>query len=206
MSDRLFAAALEGFAVGASLIIAIGAQNAFVLRQGLDRRHVFAVATVCTVSDAVLIAAGVAGLGALVHAAPGMLTAITLAGAAFLAIYGALALRRAFAAERLRPDSAASASLMATVAMCLALTWLNPHVYLDTVVLIGALSSRHAPPAAVAFGAGAIVASAAWFYGLAYGARLLAPLFLRPRAWQILDVVIALVMWALAARLVAEAL
>jgi L-lysine exporter family protein LysE/ArgO len=206
MSDGLFAAALEGFAVGASLIIAIGAQNAFVLRQGLDRRHVFAVATVCTVSDAVLIAAGVAGLGALVHAAPGMLTAITLAGAAFLAIYGALALRRAFAAERLRPDSAASASLMATVAMCLALTWLNPHVYLDTVVLIGALSSRHAPPAAVAFGAGAIVASAAWFYGLAYGARLLAPLFLRPRAWQILDVVIALVMWALAARLVAEAL
>jgi L-lysine exporter family protein LysE/ArgO len=206
MSDGLAAAALEGFAVGASLIVAIGAQNAFVLRQGLDRRHVFTVATVCTVSDALLIAAGVAGLGALVRAAPAVLTAITLAGAAFLAAYGALALRRALRAERLRPDSGGSAGLMATIAMCLALTWLNPHVYLDTVVLIGALSARHAPAAAAAFGVGAVVASAVWFYGLAYGARLLAPVFARPRAWQILDIAIAVVMWAIAARLVAEAL
>jgi L-lysine exporter family protein LysE/ArgO len=200
MSDGLFAAAVEGFAVGASLIIAIGAQNAFVLRQGLDRRHVFAVATVCTVSDALLIAAGVAGLGALVHAAPGVLTAVTLAGAAFLAAYGALALRRAFAAERLRPDSAASAGLMATVAMCLALTWLNPHVYLDTVILLGSISTRFAGHQA-AFAAGAATGSFLFFFTLGYGAAWLRPIFARPAAWRILETVIAFVMWLIAFRL-----
>jgi L-lysine exporter family protein LysE/ArgO len=202
----LLAAALEGFFLGAGLIVAIGAQNAFVLRQGLERRHVFAVATVCAVSDAVLIAAGVAGLGSLIQRAPWLLAAVTIGGAAFLVTYGLLSFRRAFRRESLRPATAGGAGLAAAVTTALALTWLNPHVYLDTVVLIGALSARHPPAGAVAFGGGAALASVVWFYGLGYGARLAAPLFARPRAWQILDVLIALVMWAIAARLIAEVL
>lgn len=196
---------MEGFLLGASLIVAIGAQNAFVLRQGLERRHVLAVASVCAVSDAILIAAGVAGLGTLIQRAPWLLAAVTIGGAAFLIGYGILSFRRAFRRESLRPASESGGGLAAALSTALALTWLNPHVYLDTVVLIGALSARHAPPGAVAFGGGAVLASVAWFYGLGYGARLLAPLFARPRAWQVLDVLITLVMWAIAARLVVEA-
>ena len=206
MNNAAFPAAAEGFLLGAGLIIAIGAQNAFVLRQGLQRRHVFAVATVCVVSDAILIAAGVAGLGTLVKQHPSWLAAVTIAGASFLAVYGLLSLRRAFRPESLRPAADAATGLGATVATCLALTFLNPHVYLDTVVLIGGLSARYPSPASIAFGVGAAVASTVWFYGLAYGARLLAPLFARPQAWRVLDIVIALVMWAIAARLVGEAL
>jgi L-lysine exporter family protein LysE/ArgO len=204
--DSALGGAIEGFLLGGSLIIAIGAQNAFVLRQGLQRRHVFAVATVCAVSDAILIAAGVAGLGALVRANPKVLTAIALIGAAFLLAYGAVAARRAFRPGALLPAEAADQSLAAALSACLALTFLNPHVYLDTVVLIGGLSARHAWPASVAFGAGAALSSAVWFYGLAYGARLMAPLFARPVAWRVLDAIITLVMWGIAARLVGEAL
>ena len=203
--EGLLAAAVEGFLLGASLIVAIGAQNAFVLRQGLERRHVFAVAVACSLSDAVLIAAGVLGLGSLIRQAPSILAVVTLAGAAFLAGYAAVALRRALRPESLRPATGGTASLAATLATCLALTWLNPHVYLDTVVLIGGLSARHASLAAAAFGAGAALASVVWFFALAYGARLLTPLFARRRAWQILDGGIALVMGALALRLVVEA-
>ena len=207
MSDpQLLAVGIEGFLLGASLIIAIGAQNAFVLRQGLQRQHVFAVAAVCSVSDAALIAAGVAGLGVLVKQNPALLVAVTVVGGVFLAVYGALAARRAFRPEALRPAAESGRSLAATLATCLALTFLNPHVYLDTVVLIGGLSARHAPPAAIAFGIGAAVASVVWFFGLAYGARLLAPLFARPPAWRVLDAIIALVMWGIAARLIGEAL
>jgi L-lysine exporter family protein LysE/ArgO len=198
-------AGVEGFLLGASLIVAIGAQNAFVLRQGLERRHVFGVATVCALSDAVLIAAGVAGLGNFVQRAPVLLEIVTVAGAAFLFAYGALSLQRVFAwQETLRPASTSRAGLSAAVGTALALTWLSPHVYLDTVVLIGALSGRYAGKVAIAFGAGAVIASAVWFYGLGYGARLLAPLFARPRSWQVLDAGIAVVMWALAARLAPE--
>jgi len=147
-SPGLFSAAAEGFLLGASLIVAIGAQNAFVLRQGLRRRHVFAVATVCALSDAALIAAGIAGLGALVKQSPALLAGVTIAGAGFLSVYGLLSLRRAFRAEVLSPAADESAGLAATVTASLALTFLNPHVYLDTVVLIGGLSARHAqsPP------------------------------------------------------------
>ena len=198
-------AAVEGFFLGASLIIAIGAQNAFVLRQGLTRRHVFAVATVCALSDIVLIAAGVAGLGGLVRDAPTLLKVVTLAGAAFLAVYGALAFRRALRPGALLAAEPGEAGLAATLLTCLALTFLNPHVYLDTVVLIGGLSARHAGAAAFAFGGGASLASVLWFYGLAFGARLAAPLFARPTAWRVLDVAIGLVMWAIAARLISEA-
>jgi L-lysine exporter family protein LysE/ArgO len=203
--DNLLSAAVEGFLLGASLIIAIGAQNAFVLRQGLVRRHVFAVAAVCSLSDAILIAAGVGGLGSLIRQAPSLLSAVTFAGAVFLAAYAAFSFRRAFHPATLRPAAKEGAGLAATVATCLALTWLNPHVYLDTVVLVGGLSSRHAPEAAVAFGIGAAIASVIWFFGLAYGARVMTPLFAKPQAWRVLDLGIALVMVALAARLVVEA-
>ena len=207
IDPSLLSAAVEGFLLGASLIVAIGAQNAFVLRQGLERQHVFAVATVCAISDALLIAAGVAGLGTLVQRAPALLSAITIAGAAFLFAYGALSLRRAiFWRESLRPATNAGTGLAAALGTALALTWLNPHVYLDTVVLIGALSARYEESGALAFGAGAAVASFAWFYCLGYGARLIAPLFARPRAWQVLDVAIAVVVWGIAARLAAEAM
>lgn len=205
--NGIFGAGVEGLLLGAGLIIAIGAQNAFVLRQGLIRQHVFAVATVCALSDLVLIAAGVAGLGALVRAHGEALEVITLAGAAFLFVYGALAFRRALAPGRLEAArNEGGASLGKALATCLALTFLNPHVYLDTVVLVGSLSARHSGAAAVAFGAGAGLASIAWFYGLGYGARLAAPLFARPRAWQVLDVLIGIVMWAIAARLLAAAI
>jgi L-lysine exporter family protein LysE/ArgO len=196
------APALQGFALGASLIVAIGAQNAFVLRQGLLRRHVFVVATICFLSDAVLIAAGVAGIGALIQAAPGALGAVTLAGAAFLAVYGVLAARRALHPGRLEAASAAGGSLGRAVATALALTFLNPHVYLDTVVLLGGLSARFAGVERVAFGGGAAAASCAWFYGLGYGSRLLAPRFARRTAWRVLDAAIALVMWSIAASLI----
>jgi L-lysine exporter family protein LysE/ArgO len=204
--NGLIGAAVEGFLLGAGLIIAIGAQNAFVLRQGLIRQHVFAVTTTCALSDVVLIAAGVAGLGTLVRASPDLLTAITLAGALFLLAYGALAFRRALAPGRLEAGRVEGGSLRAVLATCLALTFLNPHVYLDTVVLVGGLSARHSGNAAVAFGAGAGLASVLWFYGLGYGARLAAPLFALPRAWQVLDVLIGVVMWGIAARLVAGAI
>ena len=205
LDENLLSAAVEGFLLGASLIIAIGAQNAFVLRQGLVRRHVFAVAAVCSVSDAILIAAGVGGLGLLIRQAPSLLRAVALSGAVFLAAYAAFSFRRALRPATLRPAAEEGAGLWATIATCLALTWLNPHVYLDTVVLIGGLSARHAPEAAVAFGVGAAIASVIWFFGLAYGARVMAPLFAKPQAWRVLDLGIALVMAALAARLVVEA-
>jgi L-lysine exporter family protein LysE/ArgO len=204
MSEAVGAVIFEGFLLGASLIVAIGAQNAFVLRQGLRRRHVFAVAMVCAASDAVLIAAGVAGLGSVVRAAPGLLRVVTVIGALFLVAYGAMAARRAWQGESLAASDKDEQSLGAALAACLALTFLNPHVYLDTVVLIGAISARYQPPRDIAFGAGAALASAVWFLGLAYGARIVAPLFARKNAWRLFDSLVALVMWAIAARLIAD--
>jgi L-lysine exporter family protein LysE/ArgO len=197
---------VEGFLLGASLIVAIGAQNAFVLRQGLLRRHVFAVTSLCALSDAVLIAAGIAGLGTLVRANRGVLAFVAFAGAAFLFVYGAIAFRRALKPGVLQASDSGKGGLAATLVTALGLTFLNPHVYLDTVVLIGGLSGRYAGQGAFAFGAGAALASFAWFYALGFGARLLAPLFARPRAWRVLDCLIGIVMWAIAARLIVEGL
>jgi L-lysine exporter family protein LysE/ArgO len=205
VTEDIASPALEGFFLGAGLIIAIGAQNAFVLRQGLLREHVFAVATVCALSDLLLIAAGVSGVGGLVREAPAVAMAVTVAGAAFLFGYGLLAFRRALAPGRLDAADRGAKSLGAAILTALALTFLNPHVYLDTVVLIGSISARHAGWAAVAFAAGAGAASIVWFYGLGFGARLLAPLFARPAAWRALDLFIAVVMWAIAFRLALEA-
>ncbi|MFI7585787.1 LysE/ArgO family amino acid transporter [Spongisporangium articulatum] len=189
--------ATAGFGLGASLILAIGAQNAYVLRQGLRREHVLTVVGICAASDALLIALGIAGMGALVTSLPGLMTAIRWVGAAFLTGYGLLALRRAVRPDALVADDAAHGSAWAAVAgTTVALTWLNPHVYLDTVVLLGSVARSHGDP--FAFGVGAACASLVWFTGLGFGARLLRPLFARPAAWRVLDVVVAAVMLTLA--------
>ena len=194
-------AAVAGLGLGLSLIVAIGAQNAFVLRQGLRLEHVTAVVAVCLVSDVLLIAAGVGGAGAVITRVPDLVRAVCFAGAAFLLVYGVMAARRVLRPAALLPDSAGSrAGLAVTVTTCLALTWLNPHVYLDTVVLLGSLASTY-DDRRWWFAAGAALGSALWFIGLGFGARLLRPVFARPTAWRVLDAVIAVVMVSLAASL-----
>ncbi len=192
---------LPGFALGFSLILAIGAQNAFVLRQGLRGEHLFWVCLTCAVSDALLIAVGVAGFGALAQVFPWFEPVMRYGGAAFLIVYGALALRAAFAGtSALKAGDQARTGLVPTLLTVLALTWLNPHVYLDTVVLIGSISAQY--PDRLLFGAGAISASFVFFFSLGYGARLLTPIFARPRAWVILDIGIGLIMWMIAWKLI----
>ncbi|MGO4565146.1 LysE/ArgO family amino acid transporter [Rhizobium sp. 2YAF20] len=199
-----FSAAVSGFLLGASLIIAIGAQNAFILRQGLLRSHVFILCLICALSDAVLIAAGVAGLGTIVSQSPRLITVVTLGGVAFLGSYAFLAFRRAMQPHALKADTENGVSLKAAVATCLAFTFLNPHVYLDTVVLLGSLSAAYQGTARLAYAAGAGLASFIWFFGLGYGARLLQPVFARPAAWRVLDVIIGIVMSLLALSLLAR--
>src|SRR3954468_2004907 len=202
-ASALFATVLTGVGAGASLIVAIGAQNAYVLRQGLRREHVLPIVLICILSDAVLIAAGVAGIGAIIKAAPLALEIVRWAGFAFLVLYALFAARRALRPERLRAaDGAGATTLLAAVTTCLALTWLNPHVYLDTVLLLGSLSASHGDPGRWFFGAGAVIASILWFGMLGFGARYLAPVFARPIAWRILDGAIAVLMLALAVLLV----
>jgi L-lysine exporter family protein LysE/ArgO len=199
-------AAASGLALGLSLIVAIGAQNAFVLRQGLLGDRVGVVVALCTASDVVLIAAGVGGAGALVTRAPELLRVVGLAGAVFLLGYGLLAARRAVRpASLVAADGEDRTALRGTVLTCLALTWLNPHVYLDTVALLGTLSGAYGPDR-WAFGAGAAAGSLLWFAGLGYGSRLLRPVFARPAAWRVLDTVIAVVMAVLAASIAVRAL
>ena len=192
---------LAGFLSGAALIIAIGAQNAFVLRQGIRREHVLAVVLICAGADALLIAAGIAGLGALIQALPTALVAARYGGAVFLLGYGLIAVRRSLQAQRLTVDSAVGTSLGSAMATCLAFTFLNPHVYLDTVILLGSLASQRGVSGRWVFGAGAATASFVWFFSLGYGARLLGPLFAKPVAWRVLDALIALIMFALAGSL-----
>ncbi|MCC1494103.1 LysE/ArgO family amino acid transporter [Cognatishimia sp. F0-27] len=193
-------AAMAGFALGLSLILAIGAQNAFVLRQGLRRAHVLPVVLVCALSDAILIVVGVAGFGALVEAVPGLEFWMRVFGAAFLFWYGARTLRSAWRGGAVMQASEGTGSLRAAVLTCLALTWLNPHVYLDTVVLLGSIAAQY--DNRLAFGAGAVTASFVFFFSLGFGARALAPVFARPKAWRVLDLVIGLTMWAIAVKLV----
>ncbi|NSX56542.1 LysE/ArgO family amino acid transporter [Parasulfitobacter algicola] len=192
---------IPGFILGLSLIMAIGAQNAFVLRQGLRRAHVFAVCLTCAASDAILITAGVAGFGVLTESAPWLVPVARFGGAAFLFIYGLISFRAAWkGGETLAPSADKSRSLKAALATCLALTWLNPHVYLDTVILLGSVSSNY--DNTVAFGAGAVTASFCFFFVLGYGARLLTPLFAKEIAWRILDVIVGLIMWFIAVKLI----
>jgi L-lysine exporter family protein LysE/ArgO len=191
---------LPGFLTMASLIVAIGAQNAFVLRTGLACRHVGLVVAVCAVSDAVLVVAGVLGVGRMVTAHPAVLTGVRWVGAAYLVGFGITCLWRARRPSTIEVSAAVGTrgSVLATV---LALTWLNPHVYLDTVLLVGSIANQHGPTGRWWFTAGAALASVVWFTGLGYGARVLAPLFARPVTWRVLDVVIGLVMFAIAAAL-----
>lgn len=218
---------LPGLGFGLSLIVAIGAQNAFVLRQGIRGAHILAVIVVCMLSDVVLITAGIGGAGAFLTTAPGLMEVVRYVGGAFLLGYAAFAVRRALSPGSLRtgpdprvppsPSDAATAvdtasmgntigtvdvatdgrsTLVRAVLTCLALTWLNPHVYLDTVVLMGSFGNTYGRDR-WAFAAGAMIASVMWFVTLGYGSRLLAPVFARPTAWRVLDSVIALIMLAL---------
>ncbi len=206
MSSAPWLAATAGLGLGLSLIVAIGAQNAFVLRQGLRLERVALVVALCAVSDIVLIAAGVLGAGAAVTRIPALLTVACFGGALFLLGYGLLAARRALRPAALVPaDGGARTGLAVTVGTCLALTWLNPHVYLDTVVLLGSLSTAYGE-LRWWFAGGAAAGSAAWFLGLGYGARLLRPVFARPAAWRVLDGLIAVVMTSLAVTLVVQGL
>ncbi|MFI1507641.1 LysE/ArgO family amino acid transporter [Streptomyces sp. NPDC020597] len=204
MSQAL-AAVTAGFGTGLSLIVAIGAQNAFVLRQGIRREAVLAVVGICALSDALLIALGVGGVGALVTAWPGALTAVAWIGGLFLVGYGALAARRVF-----RPSGALVAggdpvgSRRRAVLTCLAMTWLNPHVYLDTVFLLGSVAADRGP-LRWTFGLGAALASVCWFAALGFGARLLSRSLSRPSAWRVLDGLVAATMVVLGVTLVAGA-
>ena len=197
----MLTSALAGFAASAVLIIAIGAQNAFVLRQGLRREHVLPVVLVCAISDLLLILAGIGGLGAIVTARPDVVTVIRWVGAAFLVAYAILAARRALRPAALDPAGRAPTTLRATLLTCLALTYLNPHVYLDTVLLLGSVAQQHAHR--WLFGLGAAVASLAWFTVLGAGAHRLAPVLARPVVWRVLDGLIAVVMLGIATTLVA---
>ncbi|WP_454697471.1 LysE/ArgO family amino acid transporter [Arthrobacter humicola] len=195
---------LSGLASGLSLIVAIGAQNAFVLRQGLQRSHVALVIAVCALSDLVLIVLGVAGIGVVIEQAPAVLEVVRWAGAAFLVAYGAFAAWRAVRGQALgQLGTGQSAGWAAVLGTGLAFTWLNPHVYLDTVLLLGSIASTHGPDGRWWFAAGAGLASVAWFTALGVGARFLAPVFRRRSAWRVLDAVIAAVMVTMAILLVA---
>ncbi len=202
-----FPALVQGLALSFGLIVAIGAQNAFVLRQGLRREHVGSVVLFCAAADAVLIAAGVMGMAQALGQSPGLARALALAGAAFLAVYGWQALRRARKLHRLDASAAGSSlSLAAAMAQAAAFTLLNPHVYLDTVLLVGSIGAQQ--PAALRgwFIAGAAGASLVWFSLLGFGARWMAPWFARPRAWQVLDALIGVTMFVLSGMLVRHAL
>ncbi|HEX3779166.1 MAG TPA: LysE family transporter [Pseudonocardiaceae bacterium] len=192
MSHGLLSA-LAGLGTGLSLIVAIGAQNAFVLRQGIRREHVPVIVGICAVSDAILIAAGIAGIGALVRTWPLAIEVVTIIGGVFLVGYGLLAARRAVRPAHLDAPTGGVGSPRAAVLTCIALTWLNPHVYLDTVLLLGSVANSYGSDRWL-FGAGALVGSVLWFSGLGFGARLLGGLFARPLAWRVLDALIAITM------------
>lgn len=199
MTNALTTAA-AGFGTGLSLIVAIGAQNALVLRQGVRRDGVLAVVGICALSDAALIALGVAGVGALVVAWPSALTVVGLLGGVFLIGYGLLAARRVLRPSALHAGDTPAASRRGVVLTCLAMTWLNPHVYLDTVFLLGSVAADRGP-LRWTFGLGAVLASVCWFAALGFGARLLSGILARPSAWRVLDGLVAVMMIGLGAKL-----
>lgn len=194
--------ASTGFLFGLSLIAAIGAQNAFLLKQGMARQHVGVIVAICTASDIVLIAAGVAGIGYLVQSAPGVIEAIKWGGFAFLLWYGGSALIRAFRRAPLTLTDGVATTLRSAVLTCLGMTWLNPHVYLDTVLLMGSLAATHGPGLRWVFAIGAMCASAIWFAAVGWGARFLAPLFTRPIAARLLEGTIGATMLLIGVRVI----
>ena len=199
-------AAVAGYLVSVSLILAIGAQNAFVLRQGLLREFVLPVVLICAISDALLIALGIAGLSSVLDLWPLAQSLMLWGGALFLSVYGAMRFRSAYrGGQALIVTHAAPKSLVKVVVTCLLFTWANPHVYVDTVGLIGSIAAQYAPDQ-LAFGVGAAFGSFSFFVALGFGARFLAPLFAKPKSWVFLEFGIGVVMWAIAAGLIAEGL
>ena len=197
-------AVLTGFLTSMSLIAAIGSQNAFVLRQGLRKTHVLAVVLTCAISDAILVNVGVFASGWIIGVLPLALPIMRWGGAAFLLVYGALSLRSAIrGGQNLTPTEGVTQSMGMAVTTCLMLTWLNPHVYLDTVVLLGAISTEFGDQASL-FAVGAVLGSVVFFFALGYGARFLAPVFSKELSWRILDALICIVMWLIALKLLLE--
>jgi len=193
---------IAGFTLGLSLILAIGAQNAFVLKQGLKKQHIFAVCMICAVSDAILVVVGVSGFGMIVKESPWIEALSRYGGASFLGFYAVKSFMAAlWTTHSLDPAEEVCASLKKTVFICLAFTWLNPHVYLDTVVLLGSISTQFTT-AKWLFASGAVTASFMFFFSLGYGARVLIPFFQKPVSWQVLDFVVGLVMASIALSLV----
>ncbi|WP_152360928.1 LysE/ArgO family amino acid transporter [Microlunatus speluncae] len=197
---------VAGFGMGLSLIVAIGAQNSYLLRQAIRRDRAAAVAGICIVSDLVLILLGIGGIGILVQQAPVIIDVMRWCGAAFLIGYGVLAARRAIGAEQQLDTGTGPAPAGRVIITALALTWLNPHVYLDTVLLLGTVANTHGPDDRWVFGAGAILASCCWFLTLALAGRLLRPAFARPLTWRILDGTFAVIMFGLGASLIISAI
>lgn len=193
---------LHGLLMGFSLIVVIGAQNSFVLKQGLRQQYIFWVCLICALSDAVLIAFGVMGFGTVILQYPMLTTFATYAGALFLFIYGAIHFKHAFLGNQsMRLEDSQNSSVWKACLICIALTWLNPHVYLDTVVLLGSISVKFGEFKHY-FAFGAMTASVLFFFSLGYGAKYLLPIFKNPKAWRILDVVIAIIMWLIAISLI----
>ncbi|NNP73271.1 amino acid transporter [Acinetobacter defluvii] len=192
---------LSGFALGMSLIVAIGAQNAFVLKQGLKRQYVFWVCLLCAASDAALILLGVTGFAHIIQSYPHVLDIAKYFGAVFLLLYGAQHFYTALTQSQMLLASAEKPqNIWKILGICLALTWLNPHVYLDTVILLGSISTQYAATK-MYFASGAMTASFVFFFSLGFGAGLLQPIFRQAKAWKILDIIIALIMWSIAFRL-----
>lgn len=194
---------IQGIGIGGSLIMAVGAQNAFVLKQGLKRSHSLPIAAICSFIDAIMITAGVAGLGHLILAFPLIKDIASFGGALFLLIYGYGALKSSFSESRMESDEAlATDSLKKAVLTTLAISLLNPHLYLDTVVLLGSISVQFEGTEKQWFGAGAVLASFVWFFSLSLGAKYLSPVFKKPKAWCYLDRFICITMWSIAAALI----
>lgn len=200
----IFTPFLQGLGTGAGLIIAIGAQNAFVLNRGLTRNHHLTVALICALSDALLITLGLSGMGIVLAHSEALAVWATWLGVAFLFWYGLRSFRSALRSGSLEAQERARMGLGATVVATLAVTFLNPHVYLDTVLLLGSIGGRYPEAQRFFFGAGAVTASLLWFLALGLGARLLLPFFRHPRSWAVLDVLVGLTMWGVAASLVAS--
>lgn len=191
---------LPGLLLSLSLIAAIGAQNAFVLRQGVRQEHVFAICLTCAISDAILIAFGVMGFGVIMARAPWVEPVFLYGGAAFLIIYGARSFYAAWRGGAALEPEGQGGTLRATLLTLLAITFLNPHVYLDTVILLGSISTQYEGHK-IEFALGAMLGSAVFFFCLGYGARLLRPLFAKPSAWRVLEVIVGIIMWGIAAKL-----
>ncbi|MCK5350523.1 MAG: amino acid transporter [Desulfobacula sp.] len=189
---------LKGFGAGSGLIIAIGAQNAFVLSQGVRKNHYIVIPLICAVCDALLIILGVTGMGTLIASSKNLSLIAGIGGAVFLFIYGIRSFKSAIRGGSLSANQKTESSLKATILTTLAVTLLNPHVYLDTVILLGSISSQFKQPGHIFFGAGAVTASFIWFFSLSIGGKMLAPLFIKESSWRILDTLVGITMWVIA--------